>query len=52
MLAKSLEAADTLAAEGIDVEIIDPITLNPFDAESILDSVRKTGACVVVKKHL
>ena len=50
MLGKSLEAADTLVAEGIDVEIIDPITLNPFDAETILDSVRKTGACVVVEE--
>jgi pyruvate/2-oxoglutarate/acetoin dehydrogenase E1 component len=50
MLRRALEAAEQLAAEGIDVEIVDPVTLNPFDRETILRSVRKTGACLVVEE--
>ena len=50
MLRRSLEAAGELAKEGIDVEIVDPVTLNPFDRETILASVRKTGACLVVEE--
>ena len=50
MLRKSLEAAANLAEEGIEVEVVDPITLNPFDAQTILESVRNTGACVVVEE--
>lgn len=43
----ALEAAETLAAEGVDVEVIDIRTLVPFDEESVLASVRKTGRVVV-----
>ncbi len=50
MLRRSLEAAERLADDGIDVEIIDPVTLNPFDFETIATSVRKTGACIVVEE--
>jgi pyruvate dehydrogenase E1 component beta subunit len=50
MLARALQAAETLAAEGIEVEIIDPRTLAPFDFETILASVKKTGACLVVEE--
>jgi acetoin:2,6-dichlorophenolindophenol oxidoreductase subunit beta len=50
MLRRSLEAAERLAAEGIDVEIVDPVTLNPFDRDTIIASVRKTGACMVVEE--
>lgn len=50
MLRRSLEAADRLAAQGIEVEIIDPVTLNPFDRQSIIDSVKKTGRCLVVEE--
>jgi pyruvate dehydrogenase E1 component beta subunit len=50
MLQRTLEAADVLAAEGIDAEVIDPRTLNPFDWETVIDSVKKTGACVVVEE--
>jgi pyruvate dehydrogenase E1 component beta subunit len=49
MLRRSLAAAERLAAEGIDIEVVDPVTLNPFDRETILRSVRKTGACLVVE---
>ena len=44
----SLKAAETLAAEGVSVEVVDPRTLMPYDAETILASVRKTGRLLVV----
>jgi pyruvate/2-oxoglutarate/acetoin dehydrogenase E1 component len=46
----ALEAAETLAAEGISVEVVDPRTLWPLDMEIILESVRKTGRCLVVSQ--
>jgi pyruvate dehydrogenase E1 component beta subunit len=45
---KSLEAADILAREGISVEVIDPRTLVPLDADTIANSVKKTGRLVTV----
>jgi acetoin:2,6-dichlorophenolindophenol oxidoreductase subunit beta len=48
MVQLSLEAAETLAGEGIEVEVVDPRTLSPLDDEAILASVRKTGRLVVV----
>ncbi|MBI4252173.1 MAG: alpha-ketoacid dehydrogenase subunit beta [Candidatus Tectomicrobia bacterium] len=48
-----LRAAETLAGEGIDAEVIDPRTLAPLDTASMAGSVRKTGRCVVVEEgHL
>jgi pyruvate dehydrogenase E1 component beta subunit len=44
----SLKAADTLAGEGVSVEVVDPRTLMPYDAATILASVRKTGRLLVV----
>ena len=43
-----LEAAEKLAEEGIDCEVIDGRTIRPLDIETIVQSVRKTGYCVVV----
>lgn len=43
-----LEAADTLAEEGIEAEVVDLRTLVPLDAETVLASVRRTGRAVVV----
>ena len=43
----ALEAADELAKEGIDLEVIDPRTLSPMDMTTILESVRKTNRVVV-----
>ncbi|WP_027720308.1 alpha-ketoacid dehydrogenase subunit beta [Maridesulfovibrio zosterae] len=40
-------AATELAEEGIDVEVIDPRTLKPFDEELVLESVKKTGKLVI-----
>ena len=48
MVEFSLQAADTLAAEGISAEVVDPRTLVPLDTDTILDSIRKTGRLVIV----
>ena len=48
MVHRSLEAADILAKEGIDVEVIDPRTLVPFDKETLVKSVMKTGKLIIV----
>ena len=50
MLRRALAAAERLSQEGIEVEIVDPRTLNPFDRETIVESVKKTGACMVVEE--
>lgn len=50
MLRRALAAAERLSQEGIEVEIVDPRTLNPFDRETIIESVKKTGACMVVEE--
>jgi acetoin:2,6-dichlorophenolindophenol oxidoreductase subunit beta len=46
----ALEAADSLEADGISVEVIDLRTLRPFDLETVLASVRKTNRIVVVEE--
>jgi len=43
-----LEAAEDLAAQGVDVEVVDLRTLTPLDTETILDSVKKTGKLAIV----
>ena len=48
MLHYSLEAAERLSQEGVEVEIVDPRTLVPLDKETILSSVKKTGKALVV----
>lgn len=47
MVSFSLKAADKLAEEGISVEVIDPRTLMPFDIDTIVQSVQKTGRLVI-----
>jgi 2-oxoisovalerate dehydrogenase E1 component beta subunit len=44
----ALEAADRVADDGISVEVVDLRTLRPLDTETVLDSVRKTGKCLIV----
>jgi acetoin:2,6-dichlorophenolindophenol oxidoreductase subunit beta len=48
MVGKALAAAETLAGEGIEAEVIDPRTLAPLDLPRILASVEKTGRLVLV----
>jgi 2-oxoisovalerate dehydrogenase E1 component len=50
MVLRSLEAAETLAGEGIDVEVIDLRTLKPLDINTIVNSVKKTGRLVCVSE--
>ncbi len=46
----ALEAAETLAGEGIDAEVIDLRTLRPLDTRAVLDSLKKTNRMVVVEE--
>jgi pyruvate/2-oxoglutarate/acetoin dehydrogenase E1 component len=50
MLYRALAAAETLAQQGIEAEVIDPRTLVPLDKKLILDSVRKTGRLLIVEE--
>ena len=43
----ALEAAERVAGEGIDVEVVDVRSLRPLDKDTVLSSVRKTGKCLV-----
>ena len=48
MVQKSEEAATELEKEGISVEIVDLLTLKPYDAKTVIESVKKTHRCVIV----
>ena len=48
MTVEVLATAEALAAEGIEAEVIDVATLRPLDMQTILDSVGRTGRCVIV----
>ncbi len=50
MLHVSLEAADVLAEQGIEAEIIDLRTLRPLDMDTVVESVRRTGRAIVVEE--
>src|SRR5262249_37449528 len=45
-----LKAAEELAKEGIEAEVIDLRTLRPMDTETIIESVKKTGRAVTVEE--
>lgn len=48
MVLQALAAARTLEGEGVSCEVIDPRTLWPLDKQTLVDSVKRTGHCVVV----
>jgi len=48
MVPRSLQAAEELAKEGIEVEVVDPRTLKPLDLPTIVESVKKTGRVLIV----
>ncbi|MHB1383561.1 MAG: alpha-ketoacid dehydrogenase subunit beta [Bellilinea sp.] len=48
MLHYTLQAAEKLAGEGVDVEVVDLRTLYPVDKQTVLESVRKTGKALIV----
>ncbi len=51
MLFEALRAADILARQGIEAEIIDCYSVKPLPEELIQSSVRRTGCCVVAEEH-
>ena len=51
MVSKAYEAAETLAAEGIDARVIDIHTIKPIDEEIIIKAARETGAIVTAEEH-
>ena len=51
LLHNALIAAEELSKEGIEVEVINSHTVKPLDAETILNSIKKTGAVVSVEEH-
>ena len=48
MVPRALEAAEQLAAEGIEIEVVDPRSLKPLDEETIVQSVCKTGRVLII----
>jgi pyruvate dehydrogenase E1 component beta subunit len=53
MAGEGMAAAETLAGEGVEAEVIDPETLKPLDAGAIIASVEKTGRCLIAHEaHL
>ncbi|KAB2350190.1 alpha-ketoacid dehydrogenase subunit beta [Actinomadura rudentiformis] len=46
----ALQAAEAAAGDGISLEVVDLRTIVPFDDETVVSSVRKTGRCVVVQE--
>jgi transketolase len=51
MVSFALEAADKLKSQGINAEVINVSTIKPFDAETIIKSVKKTGKIVTAEEH-
>lgn len=50
MVKETMEAADKLAEQGISAEVIDVATVSPIDMETIHESVKKTGRCVIIQE--
>src|SRR2546426_12473098 len=50
MLLVALEAAEKLAQEGIQAEVVDPRTLRPLDIDTLAASVKKTGKVVIIEE--
>jgi pyruvate dehydrogenase E1 component beta subunit len=46
----ALQAAELLAKDGLEAEVVDPRTLRPLDEDLVFDSVRRTNRCVVVEE--
>ena len=51
MVAESLKAAEELAAEGLNVQVINISTIKPIDATAIIEAAKVTGALVTVEEH-
>lgn len=51
MTAMCLEAAETLASEGVSAEVVNVSTIKPIDSATITESVSRTGCCVTAEEH-
>ena len=51
MTAKALDAAETLAKQGVQAEVINVHTINPLDEETVIASAKKTGKVVTAEEH-
>jgi transketolase len=51
MVSAALDAADSLAGEGVEVEVINVSTIKPLDAETVVRSLQKTKAGVTAEEH-
>ena len=52
MVMESLKAANTLAVDGIELEIVDLRTLRPLDLSLALESIKKTNRCIIVEEDM
>jgi transketolase len=52
MVAPALDAAETLASEGINARVLDMHTVKPIDREALRAAAEETGALVVAEEHL
>jgi len=50
MVKETMQAADDLEKQGVSVEVIDVATISPLDMDTILESVQRTGRCVIVQE--
>ncbi len=50
MIVETLRAAESLATEGIEAEVIDLVTLNPLDMETLIQSVDRTGRLIIIQE--
>jgi pyruvate/2-oxoacid:ferredoxin oxidoreductase alpha subunit len=50
MVKETLQAADELEEQGVSVEVIDVATISPLDMDTIIESVERTGRCVIVQE--
>jgi len=50
MMRPTLKAVDEVARDGVSIEVIDLLTINPLDGDTVCESVKKTGRCVIVQE--
>jgi pyruvate dehydrogenase E1 component beta subunit len=50
MVKETMQAADELEKQGVSVEVIDVATISPLDMDTIIESVERTGRCVIVQE--
>ena len=50
MIKETMQAADELEKKGVSVEVIDVATISPLDMDTIIESVERTGRCVIVQE--